>query len=317
MVRAWRSGWLRQSTGLDRWQADPDRRAARPEGWKRRGSQLSVGVIAKNGIHLYIGSRPLLWLQGVTDSEQPYNPLDRVELGKSVERALLAQPVEELVTYLAKSRRSIFPAAGLRSKFPGAGLYALYYAGSLPVYTAISPPRSGEPGVPIYVGRARPRGARQGALGLASTTSEPVLFDRLRQHANSILAVELHSTGAGEDGLHVSDFLCRHLVADDIWVPMGEALLIGHYRPVWNVAVDGFGNHGVGSGREKQARSPWDILHPGRTWAFRLAATRSDDGIRAAVVAHFEITAPPDLDTAPVLDEAVMRALAEDTDSES
>lgn len=49
-----------------------------------------------------------------------------------------------------------------------------------------------------------------------------------------------------------------------------EAELIRQYRPLWNTIVDGFGNHDPGSGRYNQAKSEWDILHPGRIWAERL-----------------------------------------------
>jgi hypothetical protein len=239
----------------------------------------------------------------VAQSVQPYNPLDRVELGKSVERALLAQPLEDLGAFIAGRRQP---------KFPGAGLYALYYIGDSPDYAGIAPPAQQPGAVPIYVGRARPRGARQGALGLDSTTAEPVLFDRLRQHANSVRLVEQHALEERHPGLRVSDFLCRHLVADDIWVPMGEALLIGHYRPVWNVVVDGFGNHDVGGGRRDQARSSWDILHPGRQWALGLPATRRPEEIRNLVADHFARTPSPDLDAKPVIDQDVRRALAEE-----
>lgn len=48
---------------------------------------------------------------------------------------------------------------------------------------------------------------------------------------------------------------------------MGESLLIGRFSPIWNTVVDGFGNHDPGSGRRNQARSRWDVLHPGRNWA--------------------------------------------------
>jgi hypothetical protein len=239
----------------------------------------------------------------VSDSEQPYNPLDRVELGKSVERALLARPLVQLEDFLPRGA----------AKFPGAGLYALYYTGSLACYADIAPPRRQPGEVPIYVGRARPPGARQGALGLESTTSETVLFDRLREHARSIDTVEKHAVGSGEADLALADFLCRHLVADDIWVPLGEALLIGHYRPVWNVLVDGFGNHPPGGGRTRQARSLWDTLHPGRQWAFALPDSPLDHAeIRARVVEHLAGLAGPDLDTVPEVDEEVRRALADE-----
>lgn len=235
----------------------------------------------------------------MVDAGKPYNPLDRIELGKSVERALLAQPLTPLP-----------PAA----RFIGAGLYSIYYVGQLPVYRRLAPPvrRPGE--VPIYVGRARPRGARQGLQGgLEATTTEPVLFDRLREHAQSIEKAESHAQLSGLPGLRLADFLCRYLVADDIWVPMGEALLIGHYRPVWNVVVDGFGNHAPGGGRAKQARSSWDELHPGRQWAFRLPPPkRSADAITELVHNHLNQIDLPNIDAVPKIDDAVQLALGED-----
>lgn len=236
-------------------------------------------------------------------SEQPYNPLDRVELGKSVERSLLARPLVKLEGFL--ERRAV--------KFHGAGLYALYYTGAVDCYADIAPPRRQPGEVPIYVGRARPPGARQGALGLESTTGDPVLFDRLREHARSIQTVENYADETGEPDLALSDFLCRNLVADDIWVPLGEALLIGHYRPVWNVLVDGFGNHPPGGGRTRQARSLWDTLHPGRKWASSLPDSPLDRAeIRARVVEHLAGLARPDLNTVPEVDEEVRRALTEE-----
>lgn len=238
----------------------------------------------------------------MSDSGQPYNPLDRVELGKSVERALLARPLRNLSTFLTPRQR----------KFAGAGLYAIYYGGALDCYSSIAPPQRELGEIPIYVGRARPPGARQGALGLESNTPEPMLFDRLREHARSIQSVERYATETKQPDLAVADFLCRHLVADDIWVPMGEALLIGHYRPVWNVVVDGFGNHPPGGGRGRQARSPWDTFHPGRPWASSLPHSPLELAhIRALVTEHLARWARPDLDAVPVVDEQVRRALAD------
>jgi hypothetical protein len=51
---------------------------------------------------------------------------------------------------------------------------------------------------------------------------------------------------------------------------LAESLLIERYRPLWNVVVDGFGNHAPGSGRYQGKRPNWDTLHPGRVWASRL-----------------------------------------------
>jgi hypothetical protein len=55
----------------------------------------------------------------------------------------------------------------------------------------------------------------------------------------------------------------------DLVVPV-EASLIRHHKPLWNMVVDGFGNHDPGKGRYNQAKSEWDVLHPGRLWAERL-----------------------------------------------
>ncbi|MGH3735911.1 MAG: Eco29kI family restriction endonuclease [Micromonosporaceae bacterium] len=232
---------------------------------------------------------------------RPYNPLDRVELGKSVERALLAQPLE------------LLPPG---TKFAGAGLYAIYYVGELDYYYWIAPPQEPAGAVPIYVGRARPPGARQGALGLEATTTKSVLFDRLSEHSRSIENVERHWQSSGADpNLTLADFRCRYLVADDIWVPLGEALLIGHYRPVWNVLVDGFGNHAPGGGRSRQARSSWDTLHPGRGWATRLPRNpRTSQEIQSLVAAHLATIKKPDLDMVPVIDDQVQDAMVFEPD---
>ena len=233
---------------------------------------------------------------------RPFNPLDRVELGKSVERALLAQALESL------------PPA---TRFLGAGLYAIYYLGDLDYYSPISPPRRAEGEIPIYVGRARPRGVRQGGLGLEEATPTSAdLYGRLRQHASSIRRVEQHNLADGATPtLRLEDFACRFLVADDIWVPLGEALLIAHYRPVWNVVVDGFGNHGVGGGRGNQARSSWDTLYPGRDWAYKLPPNRrSAEEIRQRVKRHIEATSPPDLESTPTFDDQVKEALESELD---
>ena len=121
--------------------------------------------------------------------------------------------------------------------------------------------------IPIYVGRAVPRGGRAGGGGLRATTTEAVLFNRLREHSRSIQKVEEYAEQTGHPNIRLSEFQCRFLVVDDIWVALGEAVLIGHYQPVWNGFVQGFGIHSPGRGRTTQARSDWDALHPGRTFA--------------------------------------------------
>lgn len=55
-----------------------------------------------------------------------------------------------------------------------------------------------------------------------------------------------------------------------VWIPLGKSLLIRMFNPVWNKLIDGFGNHDPGKGRYNQQRSPWDVLHSGRSWAEKL-----------------------------------------------
>lgn len=142
----------------------------------------------------------------------------------------------------------------------GTGVYALYYTGQSRLYTPLYEMNRLEFSQPIYVGKAVPRGWRQGRL--QEPTNE--LYRRLCDHTNSIEQA---------NNLDLSDFHCRFMILEDAAADMigtVEAALIRHYFPLWNSTVDGFGNHDPGSGRYEQAVSDWDILHPGRGWAERL-----------------------------------------------
>ena len=67
-----------------------------------------------------------------------------------------------------------------------------------------------------------------------------------------------------------------------------EAALIRQYTPIWNSCIDGFGNHDPGSGRYDQAKSDWDILHPGRQWAERLKGEHpTEKEIKAKATAYY------------------------------
>jgi hypothetical protein len=179
-------------------------------------------------------------------AEPPFNPLDKKNLGVSVADALLQRPLELLP-----------PTEG----FNGAGIYALYYSGDFPAYRIIAAHnRRSESKVPLYVGKAIPAGARKGGFGLDEPAGN-ALYKRVVEHAESIKATK---------NLRLSDFRCRYLVVDDIWIPLGESLLIGMFSPLWNKVIDGFGNHDPGKGRYNQQRSPWDVIHPGRPWAQRV-----------------------------------------------
>ncbi|MEW6142056.1 MAG: Eco29kI family restriction endonuclease [Chloroflexota bacterium] len=147
------------------------------------------------------------------------------------------------------------------SVFVGGGVYTLYYVGGFTHYKKLSARNHLECRQPIYVGKAVPVGWRTARVQSATA---PVLYRRLKEHANSIRQTE---------NLKLEDFKCRFMILDqlegDLVVPV-EAELIRRQRPLWNTVVDGFGNHDPGSGRYNQALSEWDVLHPGRAWTKRL-----------------------------------------------
>jgi hypothetical protein len=103
------------------------------------------------------------------------------------------------------------------------------------------------------------------------------LYKRLREHAETIT----DSSGT----LKLVDFHVRYLVVEDIWIPLGENLLIAHFQPAWNLLLDGFGNHDPGSGRYKGERPTWDTVHPGRAWAAKCQANARS---KAQILADFE-----------------------------
>ncbi len=197
--------------------------------------------------------------------EPPFNPLDKKNLGKSVAEALLDRDGSALPPL---------------EPFDGAGIYAIYYAGDFELYQPIT--RKGKPTdwveCPIYVGKAVPKGARRGGTELDASIGNP-LFKRLGEHAKSISATS---------NLALTDFYCRYLAVDDIWIPLGENLLIERFKPLWNRIVDGFGNHDPGSGRKDSRRSDWDELHPGRAWAAGLQPGRKKEEIVARIMEFYK-----------------------------
>lgn len=178
---------------------------------------------------------------------KPYNPLDKKELGTSIMHKLLETDVCPLPP----------------DPFIGAGVYALYYTGSFPAYAALAQVNQNEEyACPIYVGKAVPNGARKGGQGDIEDPGT-VLHKRLSDHAKSINAAV---------NLNLSDFCCRYLSVDDIWIPLAESILIERFKPVWNRVLDGFGNHDPGKGRHAGKISDWDCVHPGRPWVAKLQA---------------------------------------------
>jgi ADP-ribose pyrophosphatase YjhB (NUDIX family) len=173
-----------------------------------------------------------------------YNPLEKRNLARSIEVELLA--------------REKTPFSETRSII-GAGVYAIYYSGKFKPYF---PLLNDDNQPPIYVGKAIPKGGRKGGATFEAATSR-ALAERLGQHAQSIQEAT---------NLELVDFSVRYLVVDEIWIPLGENMLIDKFKPLWNHVIDGFGNKDPGLRRASQYSSPWDILHPGRKFAEKLAA---------------------------------------------
>ena len=185
----------------------------------------------------------------------PYNPLNKDSIGDNIVRELMASPCVALPE--PKSRGQL-PRDDV---FEGAGIYAIYYLGDFPAYSHIvSTDAGGRCEMPIYIGKADPKGGRKGALELDASAGFP-LYNRLKDHATSIEQAT---------NIKLTDFRCRRLVVDDIWISLGERWAIQRYLPLWNTLIDGFGNHDPGVRRKSQYRSDWDVVHPGRTWAEKL-----------------------------------------------
>lgn len=178
--------------------------------------------------------------------QEPYNPLAKANLGESVADALL--------------RASVHPLTDT-AHLVGAGVYAIYYIGEFPAYKRIKElNEGGRFEQPIYVGKAVPKGARKGGLTFDAGKGT-ALRDRLRQHATTIKETTT---------VDVAHFHYRALTVDDIWIPLGENVLIEKFQPLWNRVIDGFGSKTPGAGRAGQVRSSWDTLHPGRKYVDRL-----------------------------------------------
>ena len=163
----------------------------------------------------------------------------------------------------------------LASGFNGAGLYAIYYLGDFAPYGPIS---ADDCRVPIYVGKADPPGARKGITDPGAAAG-PALYRRISEHAESIEAAK---------NLKIEDFRVRFLVVQDIFIGLGEQLLIQQFRPLWNQHVAGFGLHDPGAGRYRSKRSAWDELHPGRPWYGKMTQAKTPNQLRASIKAAFE-----------------------------
>lgn len=150
--------------------------------------------------------------------------------------------------------------------FYGSGVYALYYAGPLAVYRAISGTET-----PIYVGKADPN-------KMSNTPREQGqrLHARLLEHRKNLEKV----------GLQTEHFFCRYLPLGDGSQVSVEKVLINFFKPVWNSeggVLYGFGKHGDSPNTRANTRSPWDTMHPGRSWAEKSVPGKSVEEITIEV----------------------------------
>lgn len=167
----------------------------------------------------------------------------------------------------------------------GSGVYALYYHGDHPAYAPVSGKET-----PMYVGKADPKSAD------ARTAREqgPQLFGRLADHRRMIKTVGGYAEKNGLDHpLRVDDFTCRRLVCATNAQLVAERHLIGMFKPIWNNEIGicwGISKHGDAATTRANKRSPWDVMHPGRTWAMAetLEDKMSSEAITARIEQHFK-----------------------------
>ena len=191
-----------------------------------------------------------------------------VELVKDAVRFFNGTPVHTLP-----------PAEG----FLGTGVYALYYTGQNSLYHRYAELNRLSYNYPIYVGKAVPKGWRQSRISDSGINQSRELCNRLKEHSRNITI--------GAD-LTLEELSCRFTIFEDEssdMISTIEAALIKLNQPLWNVAIDGFGNHDPGKGRYGQAKSDWDVIHPGRIWAERCNGIPKDESIILANIdQHFQ-----------------------------
>lgn len=166
-------------------------------------------------------------------------------------------------------------------RFHGTGVYAIYYIGKSDLYRSLSQRNRIEFSMPIYVGKAVPRGWRQARAETKPEKKSYELNGRLNEHARSIHQAK---------NLSSEDFHCRFIILENAasnLIGTVEAALIRYYKPIWNIKIDGFGNHDPGKGRYNQAKSEWDVIHPGRPWADKCIGEEPDSNMVEERVAEY------------------------------
>ena len=115
--------------------------------------------------------------------------------------------------------------------------------------------RGGRKGVDVLEDESGPKGAE--------------LHSRLREHSETV-------NGVGDP--FGGGFPVPVPIVDEIWIPLGENLLISRFMPVWNTSVERVrkpqtparaGLCGAPAGR-------WDVLHPGRGLGAEMSGAAGD-----------------------------------------
>lgn len=153
---------------------------------------------------------------------------------------------------LAMVAQSRLPLSNV-TPFYGSGVYAIYYIGKFKSYLPISKTET-----PIYVGQAAPN--------ISNARSPMEQGDKL----SSRLIEHFKNISKASSTLTVTDFEYRALVVQSGWETAAEDYLIHLFHPIWNSEtqiVYGLGKHGDSASTRANKRSPWDTLHPGRSWA--------------------------------------------------
>lgn len=201
-------------------------------------------------------------------SEHVYKNAEFAEIVKDAVRFFNGTPVHQLP-----------PPA----RFSGTGVYALYYIGRKGTYRKYGALNRTSYSHPIYVGKAVPKGWRQSRVADDPEAQSSELRSRLAEHSKNIDTVT---------GIELADFMCRFVILEGAASDMIgtiEAALIKLHKPLWNNRMDGFGNHTPGEGRFKQAKSDWDVIHVGRTWAEKCTGVPSTPAdILKSVALHLD-----------------------------
>lgn len=213
-------------------------------------------------------------LDPVKDPGSSFDPADPDTIGRLVALALVAQD-----------------RVGLNriARTYGSGIYAIYYLGDHPAYAPLSRSET-----PIYVGKADP--ARPNARTPREQGAK--LYGRLDEHRRVIQeSGEYAVENELPHPLRVEDFECRRLICATNAQLAAEQHLINIFKPIWNSEIRicwGISKHGDSAETRSNKRSPWHVIHPGRSWALAeiLEDKMSPEVIVARIAGHMAANPP-------------------------